>query len=470
MITKTDFKLYLEAPMHLWAKKRAQFTPPETSPFAQHLLAQGMQIEALAREYLSGSLLTQFAGASLSWQPTFQDGAFEARLDLLLFDSAAQAYDLYEIKSSTSLKKEHQMDAAFQALVCAASLPLRDVYLVHVNPQYLNQGELDPAAFFVAERITQQVNARKPEIEPLRREALRVAGSDDPGGIEGCTDPETCPCPNLCHPGLPEGHIYDLNRLGKKALDLKQRGILSLAHIPPDFPLNELQKRQVQAARQSRPLIDHRAIRRALDQLVYPLYFLDYETFNPALPLFPGYRPYQHIVYQYSLHALASPNGQLEHHELLLSGPGDPGPELLERLASQLGASGKVVVWYQPFEAGRNREMASTYPAYRVFLEGLNDRLFDLMEIFSQGYYVDAGFRGSASLKNVLPVLAPELSYAGLAIASGEECSLAWWQLFSGTVPQAERESMRADMLAYCALDSLAMVKIWEKLVELVGG
>ncbi len=469
MISKTDFKLYLEAPLHLWAKKHDQLETPDPSPFEEHLMQQGLAIEALAQDYLSEIVAEKYSHPEFIWQPTYHDGSYEARADALIFDPETQVYDLYEIKSSTSIKKEHEYDAAFQALVCSANFPVRDIYLVYVNKEYLRQGELDIRAFFVHSQITEQVYNLKSEIEAARAEALRVAQMSEPAEIEGCLSPTTCACPSLCHPGLPEYSIYEINRIGKKALALKQQGILSIAHIPDDYPLLEKQKQQVRVIKQGKPLINIDAIKHALDKLVFPLYFLDYETFNPGNPLFNGYHPYQHIVFQYSLHVLEHPLNQVRHYEYLHTDPSDPVKDLLEHLASHLGSSGSIIVWYKTFEISRNKDMAGLFPEYRSFLEDLNNRVYDLMEIFSQGHYIHANFRGSASLKNVLPVLAPEMRYEELPISNGQETMLAWRRLIRRELSAEEQEKTIVAMRKYCAFDTLAMVNIWEKLTQLIS-
>lgn len=468
-LSKTDFRLFMEAPMHLWAKKHDRLETPSPTPFDQHLMQQGLDIESLAKNYLEGIIAQNYSQPEIHWQPTYQDGNYEARADALIHDPEANTYDLYEIKSSTGIKKEHVHDAAFQALVCAASLPIRDIYLVHVNKEYLKRGELELHTYFVHSQITEQVNSLKSEIELTRAEALRVSQLGETAHIPGCHKPSTCTCPSLCHPGLPEYSIYEINRIGKKALDLKEQGILSITEIPDDYPLVEYQKRQVQVVKQGKPLINLTAIRHALDDLVFPLYFLDYETFNPGIPLYDGYAPYQHIVFQYSLHVLDDPRNQVSHYEHLHTDTSDPITEVLDHLASHLGDSGSVIVWYKTFETSRNKEMAALYPKYSRFLEDLNTRIYDLMEVFSQGYYVEAGFRGSASLKNVLPVLVPEMRYEELLISNGQDTMLAWWKLIRGEIPTEEQETIKAAMRQYCAFDTLAMVKIWERLTKLTS-
>jgi len=455
--------------MHLWAKKNDQLETPDPSPFDQHLMQQGLDIETLAEAYIHGIIAQKYDQPKILWQSTYQDSSFIARADALIFDSTKRVYDLYEVKSSTGMKTEHLYDAAFQALVCAASLPVRDIYLIYVDKEYRKHGELDVLAFFIESKISEQVYNLTTEVTQLRNEALRIAESPQPFVLIGCTKPGACVCPGLCHPGLPEDSIYDIARIGKNALALKKLGILSIKEIPDTFPLSERQRQQVQVVKQKKPLIDTSAIKQAMDKLAFPLHFMDYETFNPGIPLFDDYHPYQHVVFQYSLHVIEHPLGQLEHFELLLTGPGDPGRRLLEHLSSHIGNSGSIIVWHKAFEIGRNKDMARLYPEYSSFLEDVNDRIFDLMEIFSQGHYLHAGFRGSASLKSILPVLVPEMRYENLPISNGQETMLAWWKLFRGEIPAEDQEKTRTAMLTYCQFDTLAMVEIWRKLSALIS-
>ncbi|MEJ2606697.1 MAG: DUF2779 domain-containing protein [Anaerolineales bacterium] len=230
--------------------------------------------------------------------------------------------------------------------------------------------------------------------------------------------------------------------------------------------MSDRQTLHMLAVKQGKPLIDIAAIKDELDRLQYPLYFLDYETYNPAVPLFDGYKPYQPIVFQYSLHVIAEPGSVPEHFECLITEQGDPGNKVVQHLIQHMGRSGSVVVWNKTFEAGRNKEMAQMYPEYGDFLLGVNDRMYDLMDPFSKGYYVHPDFRGSASIKNVLPVLVDDgaLNYDDLPISRGDDAMLAWADIMTGRIPGEKISETRENLLRYCELDTLAMVRIWEVL------
>jgi len=249
------------------------------------------------------------------------------------------------------------------------------------------------------------------------------------------------------------------------------------AHAPPfaiptspitpyfRFPtLNSTQKKHVQAVKSGQPIIDHQTIKKTLATLTFPLHFLDYETFNPAVPMFPGYRPYEHIVFQYSLFTLTDPEAEPDHFEYLLTDNSDPAPEIVPHLLDNLSPTGSIVVWNQSFEAQRNKELAEHCPDYAKALEAINDRLFDLMLIFKDGHFVHPAFKGSASLKAVLPVICPHLQYENLAIRDGTQAMLTWHQFQQGSIPKGEHERVRNEMKNYCKLDTLGMVEIYHRL------
>ena len=223
---------------------------------------------------------------------------------------------------------------------------------------------------------------------------------------------------------------------------------------------------QLQVARTGKPVIDTANISTILNTTKYPIAFLDYETFFPAIPLFDGYRPYQQMVFQYSLHILTE-NGDLQHSECLVRTLADPVPEILRTLQSQLPENGTIVVWNKGFEMGRNKEMAALLPDHAAFLRALNRRVFDLMDIFRKNYYVHPDFQGSCSIKKILPVLIPNLSYKDLVIQEGGTASLTWYRMLTDGRSEEEKAKTCDHLLNYCKLDTLAMVEVFQKLKAL---
>jgi len=467
-ITKSDFLLYCEAPRHLWAKKHG-LLETSLSDFDQHLTEEGNKVEALAQEYLSKVFLPKIPSDQLLWQQTYSDGRYESRLDGLVFKPKSNTYDLYEIKSSTGVDKDIVYDVTFQAVILAKQISIDHYYVLHLNKEYIRSGELDLADLFIAEDITDKVKALMPEVELLRGDALRVAQLSNPDQAEHCLSPKDCPCPGLCHPELPDFSIYDIPRITRiKKLQLLERGILAAKDIPASFDLNPKQFKIVDRARTNSEHIDHKAITAELEKIVFPLYFLDYETCICAIPQYNGYHPQQQIVFQYSLHKLEKSGDEPIHFEHISLVKGDPTLPLLERLKNDIGNSGTVIVWNKSFEMTMNKEMAKLHPEFAAFLEQLNERIYDLGDIVNLGYYLHPGFKGSWSIKHVLPVMVPELSYKGMVIGKGDQASMAWWNMIFGQVDQREKEQLTEALLRYCELDTLAMVEIYRKLVELI--
>ena len=467
MLSKTDFLLYLEAPLHLWAKAHNQLIDKPPTPYEQHLMQQGQQVEALAKKYIDTTLVRGEDHLTLLWQKTFDDRHYQIRTDALIYDQKSDNYDLYEIKSSTSIKTDHEYDLAFQVLLLESLLKLRHVYLIHINKTYELGESLTLDQFFTFEEVSVQVEKRREAVRENRQAAYAVLQMPTPPTELACAKPKSCPCPSLCHPDLPEKSIYNIPRIGKKAVQLREMGITAIHEIPEDFNLNIKQRKHRDAVKNNRPLIETVEIRHSLAKLQFPLYFLDYETFNPAIPLFEGYRPYEHIVFQYSLFRINTPGQQPIHNEYLITEEQDPAPDLVRELFKHLGPEGSVVVWNQSFESGCNANLARHCPAYADWLLQINDRLYDLMLIFRNGHYVHPDFHGSASLKAVLPVLCPDLKYENLSISNGEEAMLAWYRLQKQEIEQEERQNMEEAMRAYCKMDTYGMVAIWEHLRKL---
>lgn len=459
-ITKSDFRLFREAPRHLWAKKHDRLDSIEIDDL---LAVQGDQIEQLAREYLDTIILPQKPGWTMNWQETASDGPYLARADAILLQPDGNDAELYEIKSSTSVKPEHIEDTAFQSLIFRQPYNLKRVYLVLVNNEYILNGALDLNQLFNVEDITDKVEDILPDIIEWRGQAVQAALSDDPLIWEHCWKPKDCICLEVCHPSLPDGlTIYDIPRLKKdRKQELESMGIFAAKDVPDDFHLSGNQSSVVAAAKAGQPVMDIPGIRREIARIQYPVYFLDYETCPLAVPVFYNHKPYQQAVFQYSLHRLDAADAKPVHFEHMSTGEGDPCVPLLASLKNDLAPDGTVIVWNAPFEKTRNKEMGAMHPEFGSFLEDVNNRIYDLMEIVSKGLYLHPGFKGSSSIKNVLPVLVPELRYDALEINNGSKASFNWWRMMFTRLPDTEKQAICTNLLSYCELDTLAMVELF---------
>ena len=213
--------------------------------------------------------------------------------------------------------------------------------------------------------------------------------------------------------------------------------IIRLDDVPSDADISDRHHDQVRVYKTKEPLVDIELIKRELDGLVFPLYFLDYETYPSALPIFEGYHPYQHVVFQYSLHILREAGGELEHKEFLQTDGFDPAGNLSASLSENIGPIGSVIVWYKTFENSRNKELGEMLPAYSNFYQDVIGRTYDLMDIVEHQHYIHPGFKGRSSIKIVLPVLAPELSYKELEVRGGTDAIEGYRQITAGELTGA---------------------------------
>jgi hypothetical protein len=355
-----------------------------------------------------------------------------------------------------------------------AGLSVRQMFVLHVNNKYVRQGELDPMGICQKTDVTDKVRDNLEETHENIRKAMAILQEKERPDISprhlkagGETLEEWLEIVKAIKGELPRYSIYNLCSSDPKTLAwLEDNGIELLNDIPLDCPLTEKQMRQVEAMKSGTQHINQEEIKNFLNTLEYPLHFFDYETMASVIPAFDGYRPYQQVPFQYSLHILDKPGGELRHKEYLHTDNGDPMPSILKHLQEDFEGRGSVVSWFMSFEKNRNIEMGKMYPPYEKFLSGLNERMVDLMTPFSKGWFVDKDFFGRASIKLVLPALLPELSYKQLSISNGGQAQRVWMQtVLEGKDPE-KKDKIMDDLREYCTLDTYAMYAIFKYLEE----
>jgi hypothetical protein len=248
-----------------------------------------------------------------------------------------------------------------------------------------------------------------------------------------------------------------------RKFELYDAGIISLEDIPETYILSPSQQLQVDSLKSGESYIDIEAISDFLNIFDYPLYFMDFESFQPAIPIYDNSRSYQQITFQFSLHYQKSKESKLEHYEFLAESQTDPRIPFIEKLLEYTKPEGKIVVYNKSFEIARLNEIARDFPKYKNYIIDLIDRIIDLMIPFQKKWYYSPEMQGSYSIKAVLPALVPELNYEGLNIADGGSASLAYENLQKET-DMIKIEITRKNLLEYCKLDTLAMVEILNKL------
>ena len=483
-LSKSRYLNGLQCLKYLWLQVNQPDSIPERDAQTQYIFDQGQLVEQLARKLFPDSIEVPFEDFMGNIRTTkkllkerqtlFQAGVMSnsiySRLDVLLPDESGK-WDIIEIKSSTRVKDENIDDVSFQKHCCEKQgLIISRCYLMHINNQYVRQGEVDPNGLFIMDDITEAVGKAQAGIDDRIKAMQEVIGAAIcPASRVGlhCRDPYECPVTE-CREALPENNILDLYRGGKKSFDLLYRGVLRLSDIPEDTKLTEPQKVQKWCDINSCTFMEPASIQAFLKSLKYPIHYLDFETLNTAIPLFDGVRPYQQVPFQFSLHIIDKVGSMPWHFSHLANSPADPRPQFLVALQKALGIKGSIVVYNQSFEEGILRELGKAYPEYREWTDGVCSRLVDLLLPFRNFYYYHPDQKGSASIKSVLPALTGR-GYDELEISEGETASLTYLAMTYGNMPAAEKEKTRADLEVYCQRDTEGMIWIVDKLKEMCG-
>ncbi len=482
MLTKTAYLSFTQCAQAFWLAAYRPHLAAPPDPAMQRRLRAGQDVDVRARERFPDGRTIPYrphpeemapltaaaiaAGATTIFQATFHTADLLVKVDILT--RTKTGWHLIEVKSSTGYKADEYLpDVAFQWYVLAQTgLNITQASLMHLNNDCRYP---DLSNLFALADVTADVQAILPQaaadVAAMRQVVAQTAVPDVSIGRH-CLKPQPCPFYAHCWQSVDGLTIYDVPHL-KPALEqqLAAAGIRYIRDIPPDFALADKRAAAfVQQLTRQEMTIDCDAIRRELDTLVYPLYFFDFETIDPAIPTFTGCKPYQHTPFQYSCHILDA-DGNLSHREYLHTGADDPRRPLLHSLLEHIGETGSIIVYYAPFEKGRLAELADAFPEHAPRLSGMVDRLWDQLNIFRK-HYRHYRFGGSNSLKSVLPVLAPALSYQRLDVQNGEQAQVVWEQMV-GEADTAVKEQLAAQLRAYCHLDTLAMVEIHRTLVNL---
>ena len=500
LLTKSDYILYRECPKNAWMKihKPEIYYKSELSQFEKYIIETGNEVELYARRIFSDGLLIEGRDKKAReltqkllkekyptlFQPVFVKDNFMAAVDVLKYDKETDSYRIYEIKASNEAdKKTHYYDLAFQVvLLRKCGLKVDVINLMHLNPEYVRSGELDIMQLFKSDDVTFEINRLCEEIAIEMEQALAYLSAEtEPKGPCCCIyKGRSGHCTTFKHsnPHILEYSVHDISRIGlskKKLRELIDIGCFHIHQVPEDMELSESQRNQVDTHNLDKIIISKNKIIKELENLVYPLYFIDYETFPSAIPLFNGFSPYQQIPFQYSLYVQESPIQQahdkpnLKHFEFLYVEAGEPSKAFAESLKKHLGDKGSIIVWSKKFECTINKQLAKRVTELADYIESVNARVYDLMDVFTNQHYVHKDFRGSASIKKVLPVLAPELSYKELAIHEGGTAASSWLKLTGDGLSPAEKAQLKKDMLEYCKLDAFAMVRILEELEKMTN-
>ena len=392
-----------------------------------------------------------------------------------ILHKTATGYEIYEVKSSTEIKEVYLMDCAYQKWVLENSgLNIERVFIAYINNKYARNGDVDIHQLFTIEDVTDKLPQYYAVVKDNVAAALEyIDKKDEPdmGPGEHCFKPYPCLYWEYCTRDLPKPNVFDLYRIhGSKAEAYYNEGIVTFADVlRAGIKLNDIQYKQVTSEQFDLPThVDKLGIKAFLDTLTYPLYFLDFESFQTCVPLYDGIRPYQQVPFQYSLHYILEKDGELLHKEFLADENSDPRRALAERLVEDIPQNVCTLAYNKAFECMVIKQLAEAFPDLSERLLNIRENIHDLLDVFRDGFVYDKAMGGSLSIKSVLPAMFPDnpdLNYHNLNdVHNGTEATDTYLALRS--MDKEERDKLRQSLLAYCGLDTMAMVMLWQRLRE----
>jgi len=482
-LSKSRFQKGLQCERALWLAVHEPDSADPVTESMQWMFDQGTEVGRLAHGLFPGGvevtedhlhseeavattarLLAE--GATILYEPAFMFDGVLVRVDLLVAVGEGQ-WDLFEVKSSGSLKPEHVTDAAVQTYVVeGAGLTVRRSHVVHLDTTYVYEGgAYDLHRLFAAEDVSTDVRAFIPSVHDTIERFRAMLEGPEPEVLVGtcCRKPYDCAFIGRCHAFLPDEHpITDIPRLSEKSLHaLLDIGVTCIRDVPDAFKLTANQAETVAVVKSGRPFVDVAGLASDLSKVSWPVYHLDFETVNAALPLWARTRPYEVVPFQYSIH-VHQEDGAHEHREYLHVDGTDPRRPLAERMLDALGATGSVT-HYTPYETRVLDGLVEALPDLADRIRAVEARMLDVEPIIKANTK-HPNACGRTSIKYVLPAWCPDMSYADLGIRDGQTASVRYLKAVRGLVESDEAGRTFADLVEYCGMDTLAMVHLLEAL------
>ena len=485
LISKSSFIKGIQCVKQLYLYKYHYDRMDEVSESQQVIFNRGHNVGELAQQLFPGGIkatedprksaqaierTTELIenGTKVIYEAAFVFDEVLVIADIIVWDG--KQWNIYEVKSSTSISDTYYQDAAIQFYVISNCLKVNDISIVYINNQYVRNGSLELNNLFNIESVKDNICGLQ---DFIKSEIIRLKGvlkgKEIPDIDIGphCSDPYQCGFWGYCWKDIPEYSVFNIAGLrGNKKFELYELGYIKLEEVPEDYPLSQAQRLQIESDIGKNSVIDKDNIKKFLSSISSPVYYMDFETFMPAIPMFNGTRPYQQIPFQYSLHYQKTPGGKVEHDEFLADAEGDPRELFIKKLLKDTREPGIILVYNKAFEITRMKELAADFPKYTKEIEAKIERIIDLMLPFQKKYYYTPEMLGSYSIKLVLPALVPELSYEGMEIANGGTASAAFESLYYEEDAFRIKE-IRENLLKYCGMDTLAMVEILNVLQRL---
>jgi len=484
-LTKSNFLIGMECPMKLWYSVNPPDKPVPSYPEDEYRMLTGREVGRMAWGLFPEGKCPEYCGQNIENQlkataeltsnediPAIYEGTFFfdgilIRADILARDINGR-WSLFEVKSSTVISRErHLWDVWIQYYVLSRlGFELNKAGILHLNKDYIYYGNShDFNKLFVFYDF-------KPQIDPLNvllgpaidwfKDIMQGPQPELPELDRQCKE---CPFRQICRNDIPEDWIAYLPNLHQSKWDsLSSLGIKRIYDIPEKIDLSQSQKIVKECTVSGNDYVNPE-LTGDLREIDYPLFFIDFESASTAIPWLDGTKPYQQIPFQWSCHIMDS-EGKVEHRQFISDTAEDPRAQFTRTLIDCLGSKG-TIIHYTPFEKTILKDMASVYPDYSEKVGALFPRMIDLCKLLKGNYY-HPDFRGSYSIKRVLPVLFPnpDAGWKNLEIQDGISAMLNYFKMIDPDMPGDDKRKIREDLLSYCCQDTHAMVQIYEFLID----
>lgn len=467
-LTKSRLLSYLQCPRRLWLEvHRPELAMPDPARLAR--FETGNQVGTIARALYTRAAVE--TGASIQFEATYLHDDVLVRADVIerpgLFGPSGTR--LIEVKSASGVARQHLADCAIQVAVMrgVGDAP-GSVAVAHIDKQFVYAGGNDYRGLLTETDVTSQVQPIAERVPAWSRDAQVVLAGREPPIAVGthCHTPRPCPFLAHCWPRV-RYPLSSLPNVHRKLNDYVARGYRDLRDVPEEeLPGNDA-LRVWRATRAGRAEVSADLVA-WLRALPWPRYYLDFETFGPCVPVWPGTRPNQAIPYQWSVHVEPSPQGTLAHFEHLDLSGDFPARGVAESLVRALGDVGPILT-YSGYERRCLRTLAALVPDLAAELSALAARIVDLLPMIRGGYY-HPEMHGSWSIKSVLPAAVPDMRYEDLGeVRDGTGAERAYLEAIDARTSVLRLHEIRQRLLTYCAFDTEAMVRLVRTLSQAVG-
>ena len=465
-----------------------EIKPTPTSDSKQEIFDEGNRVGEIAQKLFPGGKLIKYEGSdadekiaktkewiasgeSTIYEATFKFDDIVVMVDILT--KGKNGWEFYEVKSAKNvystppkIKDIYVNDIAIQYYVLKGSgLDISSSFLVHINGQYVRQGPLEKEKLFSIVDLTEDtIDAQKGIVDELKtiRETL---GGDEPEIKIGvyCNEPHECEFKAHCWKDIPKDNtVFNINGLkSSKKFELYESGVTMFEDVRDNFSLSDNQRLQVETELNGKEIVNLEQINNFLNNLWYPLCFLDFETLAQTVPEWDGISPYKDIPFQYSIHFIEQEGDRPLPLDFLAEENSDPRKKLIDSLIKHIPKEACILAWTD-YEGRQIRNLAQQFPDYSSHLLNFDKNIIDLSIPFKEKYFYKKEMKGSYSIKKVLPALvAGDSAYSKMKINEGLDARNNFIKL-SSIKDLTQKEEIKKDLKIYCRQDTQSMINVLE--------